>query len=89
MAQYSKELQRRQYLQQEKPSLRREAFAHQLSTILSADQILVVSDGHLVERGGHANLLGQNGVFARLYRTQFRAQAGELEPGADTISSDV
>lgn len=51
--------------------------AHRLSTILSADQILVMDQGRLVEQGTHAELLAQNGVYARLYYTQYRGE-GEL-----------
>jgi ATP-binding cassette subfamily B protein len=47
------------------------AIAHRLSTILAADQILVVQQGRIVERGTHASLLRQNGVYARLYHEQF------------------
>ncbi len=46
--------------------------AHRLSTILAADQILVVDGGQIVERGTHAELLAQHGLYARLYETQFR-----------------
>ncbi|GAA3876129.1 ABC transporter ATP-binding protein [Saccharothrix violaceirubra] len=45
--------------------------AHRLSTIRAADQILVVEDGHIVERGTHTDLLAADGRYARLYRTQF------------------
>jgi ATP-binding cassette subfamily B protein len=46
--------------------------AHRLSTILSADVIFVVDGGRIVESGTHAVLLARKGVYARLYRTQFR-----------------
>jgi ATP-binding cassette subfamily B protein len=45
--------------------------AHRLSTVRSADQILVVDDGRIVERGTHESLLSQGGLYAELYRTQF------------------
>jgi ATP-binding cassette subfamily B protein len=51
--------------------------AHRLSTILAADLILVMDHGELVEQGRHADLLKQNGLYARLYHRQFEA-ADEL-----------
>jgi ATP-binding cassette, subfamily B, multidrug efflux pump len=48
--------------------------AHRLSTIREADQILVIDHGEIVERGTHAELLDQQGFYARLYASQFRGQ---------------
>ena len=46
--------------------------AHRLSTILAADEIIVVKDGEIVERGVHKDLVGANGVYTELYETQFK-----------------
>ena len=45
--------------------------AHRLSTIESADVILVMRDGKIVEQGNHTSLLAQNGFYATLYNSQF------------------
>jgi ATP-binding cassette, subfamily B, bacterial len=45
--------------------------AHRLSTVRAADQILVIDDGEIVERGDHASLVQANGLYASLYKTQF------------------
>ena len=47
------------------------AIAHRLSTILTADVILVVDHGEIVERGTHHELLEKDGLYARLYNEQF------------------
>lgn len=46
--------------------------AHRLSTVRNADVVLVVDAGRIVERGTHAELLGRGGLYADLYRRQFR-----------------
>ncbi|MEY2423444.1 MAG: ATP-binding cassette, subfamily bacterial [Acidimicrobiaceae bacterium] len=51
--------------------------AHRLSTITNADQILVVDEGQLVERGHHDDLLAAGGLYAELYHTLVRA---DVEP---------
>jgi ATP-binding cassette subfamily B protein len=50
------------------------AIAHRLSTILAADVILVVDRGKIVERGSHAELLAEGGLYAKLYREQFATE---------------
>ncbi|MGA7565959.1 MAG: ABC transporter ATP-binding protein [Terriglobales bacterium] len=54
--------------------------AHRLSTILKADQILVVQDGRIVQRGEHADLLEQHGIYAELYQRQFSQPDFSIEP---------
>jgi ABC-type multidrug transport system fused ATPase/permease subunit len=51
--------------------------AHRLSTARNADQILMVQNGHIAERGTHAALLEEDGLYADLYRRQFREPVGE------------
>ena len=58
--------------------------AHRLSTILAADEILVVKNGRIVERGTHQALVDQGGVYSELYETQF---SKALQPQEDGVSA--
>ena len=60
--------------------------AHRLSTIRNADQILVIQDGEIVERGPHEALLAQSGVYHDLYMSQFRREA-EIAAGVTPSAS--
>jgi subfamily B ATP-binding cassette protein MsbA len=58
--------------------------AHRLSTIRDADQILVMQDGEIVERGSHRQLLDLPGVYRRLYERQYRIEQDLfINPGED------
>jgi ATP-binding cassette subfamily B protein len=51
--------------------------AHRLSTIRSADRIIVLKQGQIIEEGAHATLMAQGGHYAELYNTYFRHQSLE------------
>jgi len=58
--------------------------AHRLSTIRSADQILVMEGGEIVERGTHAELLAKHGRYRQLYDKQYRFEQDLfINPGED------
>ena len=59
--------------------------AHRLSTILAADEILVIKDGEIAERGKHKDLVKAGGVYTELYETQFK---GAMELPAEEPEPD-
>ncbi|MCY1230850.1 ATM1-type heavy metal exporter [compost metagenome] len=65
--------------------------AHRLSTVVHADQILVMDHGRVVERGTHAELMRARGRYAEMWDIQARAAAkgGEAERSADALTVDV
>jgi len=58
--------------------------AHRLSTVVRADQILVLQDGRIVDRGTHAELIAKAGLYAELYQRQFAAAV----PGSASSARD-
>ncbi|MEI7575509.1 MAG: ABC transporter ATP-binding protein [Armatimonadota bacterium] len=63
------------------------AIAHRLSTILSADQILVIEDGRIVEKGKHSELLSKKGLYEKLYTEQFNHE-NEMRSAETSFSSE-
>ena len=63
--------------------------AHRLSTILAADEILVVKDGKIVERGTHQTLVNQGGVYTELYETQFSKALQTQEDGLSALEEYI
>jgi ATP-binding cassette subfamily B protein len=56
--------------------------AHRLSTIRNADQVLVINEGEIIERGTHDELLAQEGFYHNLYMSQFKGREVAPEPAA-------
>src|SRR5437899_12996822 len=65
------------------------AIAHRLSTVLSADQIIVMDSGHIKEIGTHAQLLEKSGYYRRLYDHQFNRITEESAPEAGVLVEEL
>jgi len=57
--------------------------AHRLSTVINADEIIVIEDGNIVERGTHRQLLETLGFYRKLWEIQARDADAASEPGKE------
>ncbi len=64
------------------------AIAHRLSTVLNADEIIVMSNGEILDKGSHDDLMERNVEYQRLYHLQF-SRPDELEEALDNISDSA
>jgi ABC-type transport system involved in Fe-S cluster assembly fused permease/ATPase subunit len=63
--------------------------AHRLSTVVDADEIIVLQDGSIAERGSHAGLLAQDGLYARMWAMQAEQEPESLAVAAVALSMDT
>jgi ABC-type transport system involved in Fe-S cluster assembly fused permease/ATPase subunit len=63
--------------------------AHRLSTVMDADEILVMERGRIIERGSHRELLGRGGAYAQMWLLQQREEAEREKVAATAASSPV
>jgi ATP-binding cassette subfamily B protein len=63
------------------------AIAHRLSTVLAADQLVILDQGRVVETGTHAELVAKGGLYASLYEIQFKPQL--VEGGANLVTTSI
>jgi ATP-binding cassette subfamily B protein len=61
------------------------SIAHRLSTVVDADEILVLDDGCIVERGTHTDLLARDGVYARMWRRQQQGRDHDERPAIEPL----
>lgn len=63
--------------------------AHRLSTIKSADRIIVLQQGEIIEQGSHASLMSQQGHYAELYDTYFRHQSPDYDVSVEALPESL
>ncbi|MCO6418813.1 ATP-binding cassette domain-containing protein, partial [Siccirubricoccus sp. KC 17139] len=63
--------------------------AHRLSTVVEADEIIVLADGRIAERGTHAALIAANGLYAEMWRRQSEAVAMAEAAAAAEAAADL